>query len=97
MTINVFLEELYKTKNTYDWRVVGGCLRGYNKISVFPYCPVTAVCLERTGYMFRSWDAQTAASRLGLTRDDGLDIIRTSDDKNENPDLFNKLIKVLNV
>lgn len=73
MNLEEFFLALGKTKEKFDWRLIGKDIRaslkkefninGYSR----EYCPLTAVCFDRTGEDFPQDDYHSAANVLKFT------------------------------
>jgi hypothetical protein len=75
MSIDEFLTKLTQVSPKYKWRVVHGQLRGYNKQIM--YCPIAAVTKN---IEHNSFPIAKGAKQLGLSIDDGLQIVYAADD-----------------
>ena len=106
MTLDQFFEELAKLKDKSWYRAsdYSGSIR-YDDPSLsqgFPrcFCPITAVCLEKTKIYYRTGMFLDAADELDLDQGEVLPIVEASDGTSNNPKvkkLRDRLIKVLRI
>lgn len=78
MTKQEFLEALAEVKGQFEWQIDANlCLRGWNEGECF--CPITAVCLIKTGIYIPVDHVDNAQEYLNLSMYDIESIVQTAD------------------
>ena len=82
MTINEFIEELGKLRESQPWEILNGCIRYYAMDKVYAvqvYCPITAVCYSKLQIDYSLGNTIGAGQDLELHPLDRTTIINAAD------------------
>jgi hypothetical protein len=89
MTIEEFMAELELRPQDMALITSSGALRIVTPDEVeWCFCPVTYVCYKHTGKVIATFRPSLAATMVGLTAEQGLDLARVADSTGYAPELY---------
>ena len=84
MTINEFIEELGKLRESWPWEILNGSIRYYAVDGIYQaYCPITAVCFSKLLIDYNVSGTREAGRDLGLHQFDRVSIVNAADNTSE--------------